>query len=166
MSKTRIIIGLLLIVTLAGANAWQYWLKPDPLAPAITLNTINNERISLKGLQGKPVLVSFWATSCGLCLAEIDDLITLHNRYQQQGYTTLAVALSYDSLPRIKQLSQQRKLPYKVIYDEKGEYANAFGGVRMTPTHFLINPDGRIIWQNVGPVELEALDKLIKPLLG
>jgi len=36
----------------------------------------------------------------------------------------------------------------------------------MTPTHFLINPNGQIIWQNVGPVDLETLDKLIKPLLG
>jgi len=166
MSKTRTIIGLLFLFILAGANAWQYWLKPDPLAPAITMNTINGEAISLNALQGKPVLVTFWVTTCGLCLVEIEDLITLHERYQSKGYTSLAVALSHDSLPKIKQMVQSRKLPYKVIYDAKGEYAKAFGGVRMTPTHFLINPDGQIIWKNVGPVDLETLDKLIKPLLG
>ena len=166
MSKTRTIIGLLLVFTLVGANAWQYWLKPDPLAPAITMKTLSGEVVSLNALHGKPVLVSFWVTSCGLCLAEIEDLISLHTRYHAKGYTTLAVALSHDSLPRLQQMTEQRQLPYHVIYDEKGDYAQAFGGVRMTPTHFLISPDGHIIWRNVGPVELERLEQLIKPLLS
>lgn len=166
MSKTKIIISVILLFTLAAANAWNYWLKPAPMAPKLTLQTINGQNINLQALQGKPVLFSFWATSCGLCLMEINDLVALHKAYQAQGYTTLAVALSYDSLPTIKTMTEDRSLPYQVIFDQQGKYAEAFGGVYMTPTHFLISPDGKIIWQNIGPIDRTELQGLIESLLA
>ena len=166
MTKTKIIISVIFILVLAGANAWQYWLKPAPMAPELNMMTLTGERIDLQALQGKPVLVTFWASSCGLCLMEIDDLIALHNKYQAQGYTTLAVALSYDSLPAVQAISQKKPLPYKVIYDKQGNYAKAFGGVSMTPTHFLISADGHIIWKNIGPVNRIELDGLIGSLVS
>ena len=166
MSKTKITMSVILLLVLAGANAWNYWLKPAPMAPELTLSTLSGESLSLQALQGKPVLVSFWATSCGLCVMEIDDLIALHKEYQAQGYTTLAVALSYDSLPNIKAMTESRSLPYKVIFDKQGKYAEAFGGVRMTPTHFLISPEGQIVWQNVGPIDRAQLKSLIAPMLS
>lgn len=165
MSKIRLTIGILLALGLAGLNAWQYWLKPAPDAPALTMSTLTGEQLSLQALQGKPVLISFWATGCGLCLSEIDDLIAMHNDYQAQGYTTLAVALAYDSLPAVKAMKRNKPLPYKVIYDRQGTYAKAFGGVRMTPTHFLISPEGKVIWQNVGPIKRPELEALVKPFL-
>jgi len=162
MSKTRIILGGLLVLGLLFANAWQYWLKPAPAAPELTMSTVSGESINLQALKGKPVLVSFWATSCGLCLAEIDDLIALHQAHQAKGYTTLAISLKYDSLAAIKSMQQSRSLPYKLIYDAKGEYAKAFGGVQMTPTHFFISAAGKIVWRNVGPIDREELSELIK----
>ena len=162
MSKTRIILGGLLVLGLLFANAWQYWLKPAAAAPELTMSTLSGESINLQALKGKPVLVSFWATSCGLCLAEIDDLIALHQAHQAKGYTTLAISLKYDSLAAIKSLQQSRSLPYKLIYDAIGEYAKAFGGVQMTPTHFFISAAGKIVWRNVGPIDREELSELIK----
>jgi len=166
MFKTKVTIATLLLLVLAGANAWQYWLKPAPMAPELTLTSLSGEQVNLQALTGKPVLVSFWATSCGLCLMEIDDLIALHNQYQAQGYITLAVALSYDSLPAVQAMTQSKSLPHTVIYDKQGDYAKAFGGVRMTPTHFLISPAGQIIWQNAGPIDRTELQALIGPLLS
>ena len=58
MSKTRIILGGLLVLGLLFANAWQYWLKPAPAAPELTMSTLSGESINLQGLKGKPVLVS------------------------------------------------------------------------------------------------------------
>jgi peroxiredoxin len=71
-------------------------------------------------------------------------LIALHKAYQAKGYTTLAISLKYDSLAAIKNMQQSRALPYKLIYDAKGEYAKAFGGVQMIPTHFFISADGKM----------------------
>ena len=69
MSKTKLILGSLLILALAAGNAWQYWLKPKPMAPELNLITLSGDKLNLQALQGKPVLVSFWATSCGLTSA-------------------------------------------------------------------------------------------------
>lgn len=161
-----LIISLFFLVIISGANLWQYVLKPAEAAPVINFKTIDNQTLDLQALQGKPVLISFWATSCGLCLSEIDDLVSLHNKYQAQGYTTIAVSLSYDSLVAIKRLQAQKSLPYPLVYDEKGEYAKAFGGVQMTPTHFLINADGTIAAKNVGVVHVEKMEAWIKKNLN
>lgn len=166
MAKTKLILGVVLVLALVSANAWQYWLKPAPLAPDVSFTTLNGDQLSLQALKGKPVFISFWTTSCGLCLSEIDDLIAVHNHYQAKGYTTLAVALSYDSLPQVRTMTAGKPLPYTVIYDQKGEFAKAFGGVRMTPTHFLISPDGYIVWRNVGPIDREALQSRLDALVS
>lgn len=162
----RLMIGIVLVLTLAAANAWQHWLKPQPMAPNLTLTTLKGKTLSLQQLQGKPILISFWATSCGICLSEVEDLIALHNAYQARGYQTIAIALSYDSLPRIQHMSINKPLPYFVAYDQRGDYAKAFGGVRMTPTHFLIAPDGRIVWSNIGPIDRKTIQDLIEPWLS
>jgi len=166
MTKTKITISVIFLFVLVAANAWQHWLKPAPPAPNLNMITLAGEPIDLQALQGNPVLVTFWASSCGLCLMEIDDLIALHNKYQAQGYTTLAIALSYDSLPAVQAITQKKRLPYKVIFDKKGSYAKAFGGVRMTPTHFLISPDGHIIWEGIGPINRTELGVLIGSLVS
>ena len=153
MSKSRLTLGVILTLSLAVANAWQYWLKPKPMAPELTFTTIKGDSLSLQQLQGKTVLVSFWVTSCALCLLEIDDLIALHNSYQAQGLTTLAVALSHDFLPAIQAMQANRKLPYTIVFDRNDEFVEAFGGVRMTPTHYLIDASGHIIWNNVGAID-------------
>lgn len=164
--KPTFIIALFVLVIVSAANLWQYVLKPAEAAPVVSFKAIDGKTIDLQKLQGKPVLISFWATSCGLCLSELDDLIKLHNQYQQQGYTTIAVSLSYDSLPAIKQMQQQRNLPYPLVYDKDGKYAEAFGGVQMTPTHFLIDSDGIIAARNVGAVHVERMQAWIEKNLN
>jgi hypothetical protein len=54
MSKTRKIVGVLLVLGLAFMNAWQYWLKPAPAAPELTMITLTGENINLQALKGKP----------------------------------------------------------------------------------------------------------------
>lgn len=164
--KPTLIIALFALAIVSAANLWQYVLKPAEAAPSISFKTIDDKTLDLQKLQGKPVLISFWATSCGLCRSEIDDLIKLHNQYHQQGYTTIAVSLSYDALSAIKLLQKQKSLPYPLVYDEKGEYAQAFGGVQMTPTHFLIDPDGTIAAKNVGAIHVERMTQWIEKSLN
>ena len=68
-------------------------------------------------------------------------------------------------MPQIQAMTQNKPLPYTVVYDKNGDYAKAFGGVRMTPTHFLISPNGHIVWNNIGTVDRETLQALIEPFL-
>ena len=59
---------------------WGFWQRPVA-APALNLGTIDGQRIDLADLGGKPVLVTFWSTSCPLCIAEMPYHQALYEQY-------------------------------------------------------------------------------------
>jgi peroxiredoxin len=134
-------------------------------APDIAVSTITGQKIALQALRGKPVLVTFWATDCASCVKEIPDLVALYKRYHPQGVELIAIAMTYDPPNHVVELSQAMQLPYPIVLDISGDYALAFGQVRLTPTTFLIAPDGSIAWQHAGLFQLADLQAQIESLL-
>lgn len=134
-------------------------------APDITLTTIDGKSLALKNLHGKPVLVTFWATDCASCVQEIPDLLALYNRYHPQGFELIAITMTYDPPNHVVELSHTLHLPYPIALDITGDLATAFGQVRLTPSTFLIAPDGGIDWQQTGTFELADLQARIEFLL-
>ncbi len=109
-------------------------------APEVTFTTITGEKIALKDLHGKPVIVTFWATDCPSCIKEIPHLIDLYTQYHARGLEMIAVAMYYDPPNHVVDMTKAKQLPYNVALDLKSELAMAFGGVMFTPTTFLIAP--------------------------
>lgn len=134
-------------------------------APNINVTTITGQHIGLPQLRGKPVLVTFWATDCVSCVQEIPDLVGLYNRYHSQGFELIAIAMTYDPPNHVVELSHAMQLPYPITLDITGEYALAFGQVKLTPTTFLIAPDGSIVWQQTGKFALADLQARIESFL-
>ncbi len=62
------------MLILLAAALWLGSNKKYSFTPDTTFTTITGEHITLKALHGKPVLVTFWATSCASCVKEIPDL--------------------------------------------------------------------------------------------
>lgn len=139
----------LTVVVLAGIGAWFAW-RPAPAAPAVAFTTITGEQLSMADLKGKVVLVKFWATSCVTCVKQMPDTIAYYDEYHDQGYETIAVAMDYDPPNYVLNFAQTRKLPFRVALDTKGEIAHAFGDVRLTPTAFLVDRQGRIVKRYLG----------------
>ncbi|HEC12397.1 MAG TPA: TlpA family protein disulfide reductase [Acidiferrobacteraceae bacterium] len=144
------------------------WLSDDGIkvAPTIDITLLDGKILSLKDLRGQPVLVTFWATTCIGCRREVPHLIALYNKYQPQGLEIVAIAMYYDPPAQVLTFKQQKNLPYTVALDLKNEAAQAFGGVRLTPTTFVINKKGRIVFQKIGEFNVEAMDTLIKGLIA
>ncbi len=143
------------------------WTSPSGLkqAPELTLTTLKGEEISLSGLRGRPVLVTFWATSCPGCLEEMPHLIELYHELHDQGLEIIGIAMSYDPPNHVVNLVERRAVPYPIALDLEERAALAFGDVRLTPSSFLIAPDGRIVQQKIGEMDMQRLRDTILGLL-
>jgi len=153
-------------VALFGILAYV-WFTPSGLkqAPPLVVTTLGGERISLEQLQGRPVLVTFWATTCPGCVKEMPHLVELYKELGPQGFELIALAMSYDPEDQVREMVRLKRLPYKVVLDSDGAAARAFGDVKLTPTNFLIDPNGRIVQQKLGEMDIDALRNRILGML-
>ncbi|MEE4377158.1 MAG: TlpA disulfide reductase family protein [Candidatus Competibacteraceae bacterium] len=163
--RRRVILGAGLIGVLLIAGGAISVLMPAEVAPKLTVYTLDGRAIQLTSLQGKPVLVTFWATTCPACVQEIPHLTALYSELHPQGLEIVGIAMAYDPPNYVLQMVEHRRIPYPIALDPLGEAAQAFGDVRLTPTSFLISPQGRIVEQHVGAWDQAALRESIRSML-
>ncbi len=164
--KTKDITIAVFAIILIGVLAYV-WFTPSGLkqAPELSVTTLDGEQVSLQQLQGKPVLVTFWATTCPGCVKEMPHLVELYQELAPQGFELIALAMSYDPEDQVREMVRLKQLPYKVALDRDGTAALAFGDVKLTPTSFLISPHGRIVQQKLGEMDMDALHARILGML-
>lgn len=152
------ILGVVLFLALSLLKREQ--------APTATFNTLNGQQLTTASMRGKVVLVNFWATSCGSCIAEMPQMVGTFNKYRERGFELVAVAMSYDPPQYVQNYTETRQLPFTVALDTNGSNAKAFGDVQLTPTAFLIDKDGNILKRFVGIPDEASLHKLIEKALA
>jgi peroxiredoxin len=135
-------------------------------APDITFPLLDGRQLSLSSLLGKPVLVTFWATSCVECRKEMPDMIALYREFSASGFEIIAVAMPYDPPNRVLETSVKMQIPYPIALDIQGAAVSAFGDIPGTPASFLIAPDGRIAMQHTGVLDFAQLRSQIKEMLA
>lgn len=165
--KTRGALLALAAIALVGTLAYL-WLAPAGLktAPDISLMTIDGEELQLDSLHGRPVLVTFWATTCSSCVSEIPHLIALYDELAPLGLEIIGIAMDYDPPNRVLAMRKVHNIPYPVALDIHADAARAFGNVRLTPTSFLIAADGRIAYRKTGVLNMARLREDIRDLLA
>lgn len=156
------VLALLLIVS--GLALYRFY-PGIKMAPDVSFKTISNKQIHLNQLQGKVLLISFWASNCASCLKEIPDLISLYQEYHQRGLEIIAIAMYYDRPNYVVETRKNYQIPYDIALDLDMDLATAFGNVALTPTTFLLSPQGEIIYQITGSFDLQAMRTRIQTLL-
>lgn len=166
MKLKDVVIGIFALALIGGLGI--LWLAPAGLtrAPDITFTTLQGETVSIQQLRGRPVLVNFWATTCPGCVKEMPHLAELYQELAPQGFEIIGVAMAYDPPNQVIALSKARQIPYPIVLDIQSQAATAFGDVRLTPTSFLIAPDGRIIHQTVGELDMNTIRSLVIDMLA
>ena len=124
-------------------------LRPAP-APHVRIATLSGEALSTEALRGKVVLVNFWATSCVVCVKEMPRMVETYKKYAPRGYEMVAVAMSYDHPNQVAEFARTRGLPFQVALDTNGAIARGFGDIRVTPTTFVLDRQGRVLKQYLG----------------
>lgn len=162
-AKKHVLIAISILALLAGL---ALTLTQKPVAPNVTLKTLNGKEMSLDSLRGKVVIVNFWATSCPGCIKEMPHLAETYRKYQTRGLEVIAVAMSYDPPEYVSNYVRQRDLPFTVALDSTGEAAKAFNQVKLTPTTFVIDQQGHILQQTLGELDFTRLNTLLEKQLG
>ncbi|MFI8619054.1 TlpA disulfide reductase family protein [Acidovorax sp. NPDC077693] len=154
------------VAAFSAVGAYVYLDTGRSTAPESTFVLLDGTSKSTTDLKGKVTLVNFWATSCTTCVAEMPEIISTYNKYNSQGFDTLAVAMSYDPPSYVVNFAETRKLPFKVAIDNTGNVAKAWGDVRLTPSTFIVNKRGEIVKTYVGAPNFPELHQLIEKLLA
>lgn len=134
--------------------------------PDLSFPTITGEVIDLKQWQGQPIVMTFWATDCPVCIKDIPHLVKLYKKYSPQGLKMVAVSMYYDMPSRVIAMTRDKALPYPVALDPMAKIAKAFGDVQQTPKTFLISADGKIVLSNLGAIDLLEYQSRLNQILG
>lgn len=111
------------------------------IAPDFAITTLQGERITLDDLRGRVVLIDFWATWCGPCVAATPGLQRLAKKYADQPFTLLAISLDRNERAWTAYIEKHRMdWPQ---YLDNGRLASLFS-VRPIPTYIIIDHEGII----------------------
>ena len=155
------LFAIVLALGALAAGVFAGWNRPVA-TPEVDFIGVHGDQFAMSSLKGKVVLVNFWATTCAVCLSEMPKMVQTHEKYRERGLETVAVAMSYDSPDRVFAYAQQNKLPFRVALDLFGRAMQAFGGIRGTPTTFLVDRRGRIVQRFEGEPDFGKLGALIE----
>ena len=153
------------VATLCGLGFWLF-ASPPTQAPEVTFSTLSGKQLQMSELRGKVILVKFWATSCVTCVAQMPDNMDNFNTYHTKGFEVVAVAMQYDPANYVINFVETRKIPFTVALDTRGQVAQAFGDVKLTPTAFLIDKNGKILKRYLGEYDKAEFRRTLEKALA
>ncbi len=147
MTKLRILF-LLLFVAIVGEVSAQL--------PAVTLKDINGKTVQTDKLSnnGKPFIISFFATWCKPCNRELSAINEVYEEWQEEtGVKVIAVSIDQaQNINKVKPLVDTNGWPYEVLLDPNSDFKRALG-IQMIPYVLIVDGKGQIVYKHNGYTE-------------
>lgn len=158
------LFGLVVMPRLApaGGNLMD---NPAPeFALPVLANGDDGARVKLSDLRGKVVILDFWATWCGPCVAEIPNMLAEYEKYHDKGFEVVGISLDEERAD-VEKFVVENKIPWPIIFAGKGwqDPVAQFYGISGIPQLVLIGRDGNVITLDIRGEKLgERLAELFK----
>jgi len=138
---------------------------PSPLS-GLRFTPIDGDRPELTALEGRLVVVNFWATGCPPCIEELPILQALQRDYGDRGVTVIGVAMAYVPPDQVLAFARRHRLEYPVSLDLDGRIAAAFDGITAVPTTLIVAPDGRLVYRQAGILDQATVRDIVRRYLN
>lgn len=133
-------------------------------APQTSLTGLDGKTYSFDDLNGKPVVINFWASWCGPCRIEAPDLVRLYEKYSEQIEIYAVNVTVGDSIDGAKAFAEEYGFDFPVLLDPEGTVSELYQ-IRPIPTTFFVNGKGIIVDQVIGVVDSRDLESKFKRLI-
>ncbi|MXV77348.1 redoxin domain-containing protein [Candidatus Poribacteria bacterium] len=130
-------------------------------APVFKVKDLKGKELSLEKYRGQVVLLDFWATWCGPCIAELPNVQKTYQKYKDKKFQIIGISLDR-SITALDTFLKKNELPWVHYWDDEGKISNQYR-VTAIPSMFLIDGKGVIHTTNLRGAKLEkAVDALVK----
>ena len=156
--------GVAVIASLVALGAILILLSSKPIpvavdtgsrAPSFVLARLGEDPpLSLDSLEGRVVLVNFWATWCKPCEDEMPSMDRLYRGLRRERFELVAISVDEDRSV-VEDFRDRHTLSFPILLDPERAVANAYQTYRF-PESFLIDARGRVVERYVGPREWDA----------
>lgn len=145
MKKIFVFVCLFLFFIQANAQ--------DSSLPKILLKKADGSKVYASQINnnGKPFIVSFWATWCKFCLNEFNSIAVSYSKWQAEDSVKI-IAISTDPEPKkghIKNFIEKRKWEYEFYIDDKKSLSKHFN-IQELPHTLIIDSSGKVLWEKIG----------------
>jgi cytochrome c biogenesis protein CcmG/thiol:disulfide interchange protein DsbE len=140
--------------------------------PIVDVKTLDGKTVNTATLSnnGKPIIISFWATWCKPCVAELTAISDVYTDWQEEtGVKLIAVSIDDSRTSAgVKPLVDGKGWDYEVLLDANSDFKRAMN-VNLVPQTFILNGNGEIVWQHTSfsqGSELGLIDVVRKIIAG
>ena len=178
IKKNYIFLAVILALTVFSSNSFAQegkeadvaFLQSGSLAPINSLKAITNEEVSFP-VPNKWNLVFYWSLFCHSCIEEMPEIQEGLSKLNGKEFETFFVSLDTEKMQKaLENFKRRRKFPAPILMEkvENEKYLSADSwGVTMTPSVFIVDPQGKIIYSHQGPLDLDLFFKnLPEELIG
>jgi thiol-disulfide isomerase/thioredoxin len=125
--------------------------------PRLKFKAVDGLPVDIDKLQGKVVLIDFWATWCGPCVKEMPNLISTYHKHREKGFEIIGISLDND-LPTLKNYLNQNQITWPQHCDGKGwdNMISSRFNIRAIPFTVLIDRKGIVQYLNLRGQDLET----------
>ncbi len=140
--------------------------KRVDLVPNFSWRDESGKTIDFDSFRGKVTLINFWATWCGPCKRELPDLIALSKEMADKNVKVLGISTDRGSnvIEEVRSFVAEYGISFQIVISNE-DIEEAYGNVRVIPTTFLIDADGKIAQTMVGIRSKQQLIEAINTLL-